>query len=169
MPYLIAAVVLVGLLGLANLLLLIGVIRRLRKLQAAPPMMQEGLAPGERIPDFAATTTDGEPISASFLEGSALVGFFSPSCQPCRELLPKFIEWAERISDPVLAIVVAGPQDDPAAYIARLAKVARVVQEEPQGPVQQVFKVSGYPTVIATDVTGTVVFSDAAMPDAVHA
>ncbi|TDD05290.1 TlpA family protein disulfide reductase [Nonomuraea diastatica] len=108
--------------------------------------------------------TDGEPISAAYLEGRALIGFFSPGCQPCRELLPKFVKQAEQASGPVVAVVVAAPQDDPAMDIARLEKVARVVSEAPQGPVQQVFKVSGYPT----DATGTVVFSDAALPHQVH-
>ncbi|WP_165974561.1 TlpA family protein disulfide reductase [Nonomuraea deserti] len=169
MSYLIAAVVLVGLLGLANLLLLFGVIRRLRTMQDAPQLPPEGLQPGETIPDFTATATDGEPISAAYLEGRALIGFLSPGCRPCQELLPEFVKQAEQASGPVLAVVVAGPQDDPAMDIARLEKVARVVSEAPQGPVQQVFKVSGYPTVIATDATGTVVFSDAALPHQVHA
>ncbi|TDE27161.1 redoxin domain-containing protein [Nonomuraea mesophila] len=169
MSYLIAAVVLVGLLGLANLLLLIGVIRRLRMTQDASQLPPEGLQPGETIPDFTATATDGEPVSAAYLRGNALIGFLSPGCGPCRELLPEFVKEAGRSSGPVLAVVVATPQDDPAMDIKRLEKVARVVTEAPHGPVQQVFKVSGYPTVLTTDATGTVVFSDAALPHQVHA
>lgn len=169
MPYLIAASVLVGLLSLVNLLLLIGVIRRLRTMRDTSQMPLEGLQPGEAIPDFTATATDGAPVSAAYLRGRAMIGFFSPGCGPCKELLPRFVEQAEQAPGPVLAVVVATPQDDPAADIARLEKVARVVSEAPQGPVQQVFKVSGYPTVIATDATGTVVFSDADVPSPVHA
>jgi thiol-disulfide isomerase/thioredoxin len=170
MLYLIAAVVLVGLLGLANLLLLFGVIRRLRKMAAQPsPMMDDGPALGEKLPEFAATTTDGEPISAELLGGPALIGLFSPDCGPCRELLPTFIERAGRMSEQVLAVVVAGSDEEAATDVARLAKVARVVREQPMGAIQTALKVNGYPTVIATDATGVVVSSDAGLPAAVHA
>ncbi|MFG6201919.1 hypothetical protein [Nonomuraea sp. JJY05] len=77
MPYLIVAVVLVGVLCLLNLLLTVGVIRRLRKQAASAaslPPMEEGLAIGEKIPEFAATTTGGEPISDELIEGPALIG-----------------------------------------------------------------------------------------------
>ncbi|MEQ4722404.1 hypothetical protein [Nonomuraea sp. B19D2] len=172
MPYLIAAVVLVGLLGLLNLLLIIGVIRRLRR-QAAhpsvPPAMLDGPAVGERLPEFVATTIDGEPISAELLGGPALIGVFSPTCEPCRDLLPKFAERASRLSDPVLAVVVSDSAEEAAMDVARLAKVARVVREEPLGPIQTALNVNGYPTVITTDAAGMVISSDVDLPDTVHA
>ncbi|TMR99632.1 TlpA family protein disulfide reductase [Nonomuraea basaltis] len=168
MPYLVAAVVLVGLLCMVNLLLTVGVIRRLRKQAGQPalshPMMAEGLSPGERIPEFAVTTTDGEPISEELLGGPALVGFFSPGCAPCEELLPRFVERARGTSDAVLAVVVADSGEESATYVERLAQVARVVSEQPQGPVQTAFKVAGYPTVLVIDTDGTVVSSDHTMP-----
>ncbi|TDD21523.1 TlpA family protein disulfide reductase [Nonomuraea diastatica] len=168
MPYLVAAVVLVGLLSMVNLLLTVGVIRRLRQ-QAVrqdfdEPMTRGGLAPGERIPEFAATTTKGEPISGELLGGPAMVGFFSAGCRPCKDLLPLFVERARQTPDAVLAVVTAGSDEDPAPYVEQLAQVASVVSEEPQGPVQSAFKVAGYPTVFLIDADGTVADSDYIMP-----
>lgn len=83
MPYLAAAVVLIGLLCVLNLLLTVGLIRRLREQgpgrpgNAAPPT---ALGPGSRIGDFTTRTTGGEPVSHEDLTG--LVGFFSAGCTP---------------------------------------------------------------------------------------
>ncbi|MFF4623410.1 TlpA family protein disulfide reductase [Nonomuraea jabiensis] len=169
MQYLVAAVVLVGLLGLVNLLLTVGVIRRLRSQSLPPSMPVEGLAPGARVPQFAATSTSGEPISDELLSGPAMVGFFSRGCRPCKDLLPLFVERARGTSDAVLAVVVADPGEDSAADIERLAEVARVVTEAPQGPLQTAFKVNGYPTVITIDAGDTVVSSGHTMPAEVKA
>jgi thiol-disulfide isomerase/thioredoxin len=164
MAYLVAAVLLAGLLCMVNLLLTVGLIRRLRRQSPPPSMMAEGLAPGARVPRFAAMTTSGEPVSDELLGAPALVGFFSPGCQPCKELLPLFAERARGTSDSVLAVVAATPGEDAGAYIDRLAQVARVVTEVPQGPVQTAFKVSAFPTVITIDAGGTVAGSGHTMP-----
>ncbi|MDP4505391.1 TlpA family protein disulfide reductase [Nonomuraea turcica] len=169
MQYLVAAVVLVGLLCMVNLLLTVGVIRRLRRESLPPSMMAEDLSPGARVPQFAAMTTSGEPISHELLNGPALVGFFSRGCQPCKELLPLFVERARGTSDAVLAVVVADPGHDSAADIERLSEVARVVTEVPGGPLQTAFKVNAYPTVITIDAADTVVSSGHTMPAEVKA
>ncbi|MCF6470444.1 redoxin domain-containing protein [Nonomuraea sp. MG754425] len=169
MPYLIVAVVLIGVLCLLNLLLTVGVIRRLRRQAAAPGMaypspVAEGLAVGERMPGFAATTTDGEPISDELLDGPVLVGFFSPACQPCQELMPHFVQHARRAPETVFAVVVADSADEAAADVARLSEVARVVVEAPQAAIQTAFKVSGYPTVMTFGADRTVTGHDPIRP-----
>ncbi|MEV0388195.1 TlpA disulfide reductase family protein [Nonomuraea sp. NPDC050643] len=174
MPYLIVAVVMIGVLCLLNLLLTVGVIRRLRKQAASAasmPSMAEGLAIGEKVPEFAATTTDGEPISDELIDGPALVGFFSPSCQPCRELMPRFIDHARRTPAAVLAVVVTGDIGDKeaAADVERLAEVARVVVEAPQAAIQSAFQVTGYPTVFEIGADGRVADNDPVLPATVSA
>ncbi|TDE51522.1 hypothetical protein E1295_18125 [Nonomuraea mesophila] len=168
MQYVVAAVGLVGLLCMVNLLLTVGVIRRLRKQGESAPEMSAGLSPGESVPRFATMTTSGEPISDELLGAPALIGFFSPGCGPCAELLPLFVERARGTSDAVLA-VVADTGEDGAGDIERLAEVARVVTESPQGPVQTAFKVNAYPTVIAIGSGGTVVSAGHGMPAEVTA
>jgi hypothetical protein len=155
-PYLVAAVVLVGLLCLLDLLLTVGVIRRLRqhtellnKLQAGPggPMPDVMLPAGSAVGEFAATTTEGDPVSRELLAGRTLVGFFTPGCEPCKEKLPTFIEVAPGISggpEQVLAVVVASAEEG-AETAARLAEVARVVVEPYDGPVVKAFGASGFP------------------------
>ncbi|MFI6744464.1 TlpA disulfide reductase family protein [Nonomuraea sp. NPDC050451] len=157
------AVVLVGVLCMLNLLLTVGVIRRLRRQAASAPFlspMAEGLAIGEKMPAFAATTTDGEPISDELLDGSALIGFFSPSCEPCRELMPRFIDHARQTSGTVLAIVVADSDKEAAADVERLAEVARVVVEAPRDAIQSAFKVAAYPALFLIGAEGRVTDND---------
>ncbi|MCF6471904.1 TlpA family protein disulfide reductase [Nonomuraea sp. MG754425] len=163
MEYLAAAVVVVGLLCMVNLLLMVGVIRRLRKLAARPAYglpPTDGLAVGERMPEFAATTTAGEPISHDLLGGPALVGFFTPGCEPCQELLPRFVARAREFHGQALAVVVATSAEDAAEEAEHLAGVARVVVEEPGGALQDAFSVSGYPTVYVIDADGAVAGTD---------
>lgn len=156
MPYLVAAVVLVGVLCLLDLVLTVGVIQRLRQhtellnnLQAgaAVGMPDVMLPAGAEVGEFATTTTDGDPVSRELLSGQTLVGFFSPDCQPCKEKLPRFIEAAPGVPggrQQVLAVVVASPEEA-AETTARLSPVARVVVEPHDGPVTSAFGATGFP------------------------
>jgi hypothetical protein len=168
--FLIALVVLVGTVAVLNLILTVGVIRRLRdhseKLanlhgfgEPAPPVM---IGAGERVGDFAATTSDGEPVSRELLSGRTLVGVLSPSCDACKERLPAFVATARSFPGgrgQVLA-VLAGEWDEMEEYRQELAPVARMVIEPPMdGPISTALKVQGFPTFAVLDPTGTVVAS----------
>lgn len=166
MPYLVAAVVLIGTVALVNLLLTMGVVRRLRehsaRLQAgagAPSIeMPDSVAVGERIGDFASTTVDSRRVGRDTFAGRTLIGFLKPGCQPCDEQLPEFQRLAADMPggrDSVLAVVV-GSEAEAGPLVAQLAPVGRVVVESPAGPVNQAFKVFGYPTYFVVDETGTV-------------
>lgn len=163
MAYVSTAVVVVGMLCLFDLVLTLGVIRRLREhtrlLNESPRGSSGGLPPGaelqagETVGNFVATSIAGEALSQNQLTGRTLVGFFSPGCQPCAEQLPTFIAAAQSTQhgfERVLAVVVAGGRDGD-AYAAQLAAVAQVVAEEPDGPVQAAFKVRGFPTIYLLD------------------
>jgi len=168
--FLIALVVLVGAIAVLNLLLTVGVIRRLRqhteKLTDLPasggpaPSVMPGA--GERVDDFAATTDDGEPVSRDLLSGQTLIGVLSPSCGACKERLPEFLAQAEAFPGgrgQVLA-VLAGERDEMEEYREQLAPVARLVIESLlDGPVAAALGVQGYPAFAVLDATGTVVAS----------
>lgn len=153
MPFLIAAVVFVGSLCALNLILTLGVIRRLREhteLLSGRGGDEPFMAVGEEVGEFATSTTDGEALSRDLLTGDTLVAFFSPDCQPCREKLPKFVEFARAMSggrDRVLATVV-GNADEASAFAAELAPVARVVVEGPGDALNAAFRVRAYPSVL---------------------
>lgn len=174
--FLIALVVLVGAVAVLNLLLTVGMIRRLRqhteKLASLSTM--GGPAPsimigvGERASEFAATTTDGEPVSRDLLSGLTLVGVLSPDCGACKERLPEFVSRAETFPGgrgQVLA-VLAGEPEQVEPYREQLAPVARVVIEPPMaGPVAAALKVQAWPAFGVLDAEGTLVADDLAMDE----
>ncbi|GAA3709227.1 TlpA family protein [Nonomuraea antimicrobica] len=125
MPYLVAAVVLLGVLCLLNLLLTIGILRRMRT-QADQAGWHPGpvfaLGPGSAVGEFAVVTTTGEPVSHDSLTG--LVGFFSAGCEACHDLLPRFVEHVRESGRKDVLAVVGG---DDAELVQALTPVARVV------------------------------------------
>jgi hypothetical protein len=148
MPYLVAAVVLVGLVSILNLALTLGLIRRLRaqdapQQHAGPPT---ALGVGAEIEDFSTTTVNGEPVSRDGLTG--LVAFFSAGCKPCHDLLPRFVEHAAGLSRERVLAVVTG--DDREAVEA-LAPVARVVAEDYDGAVTTAFQNTWAPALYVID------------------
>lgn len=166
-PYLVGAVVIVGLLALLNLLLTFGVIRRLREhtdqlsvRAAGPPDLM--VAVGESPASFSTRTTDGAHISTeSMTGGERLVGFFSPSCQPCKEIAPAFAARAARGGrDQALAVVVGGP-NEVGDLVARFETVAQVVVESDAdaGTVSRAFKVNGFPAICLLGTDGAVAAS----------
>lgn len=164
MAYLTAAVILVGVLCLLNLVLTLGVIRRLREhseqLSAAGGAGPKPiLSAGEPIGEFEATTADGAVVSRStLLDGeSHLVGFFSVNCQFCKEQLPRFVEYARGVAggrQRVLAVVV--DDGDTSELVSALDPVARLVLEPHDGPLATAFGVTGSPAFCRVAEDGTV-------------
>jgi thiol-disulfide isomerase/thioredoxin len=169
MPYLTVAILVVGSLCLLDLVLTLGVIRRLREhterlsaLSAHPPsaslpdlMLPVGQAPA----DFETTTIDGDRVSRDLLGAPALVGFFAPGCGPCKERVPEFAAYAEAVSGAgqyTLAVVV-GSGEDVRELAGGFGDASRVVVEAPGGPVSTAFGVHGFPALCALDDTGAIV------------
>ncbi|MEU8004500.1 redoxin domain-containing protein [Catellatospora sp. NPDC049111] len=168
MAYLWIALAVVTTICLLNLLLIFGMIRRLREHTALLSKMPTGptatdliLPAGAQIGSFSAVTTTGETVStASFADGT-LVGFFSPGCAPCRERLPEFVAYAGELGgrDRVFAVVVADVAAEATATVEQLSDVARVVLEQDEGPVAAAFGVKGFPAVGLVSADGTMVAS----------
>lgn len=156
MSFLAAAVVLVGLLCLFNLVLTFGVIRRLRShderladVAGAPPV----LGVGEHIGEFTTTTVDGESLSREQLDTETVVAFFSPDCNPCRTKLPKFVEYARALPGGRAQAVatVVGSATEAAEFVEQLSPVARVVVEEPDEAMSTAFHVRSFPTLLRVE------------------
>ncbi|MFC4049532.1 hypothetical protein ACFOY4_07555 [Actinomadura syzygii] len=139
MPYLAAAVVLVGLIAVLNLLLTLALARRLKEPGAAgtthsgPPVV---LRPGSRPAAFASSTTDGEPVTDATLP--ALVAFFSAGCGPCHAQAPSVAEHARAAGRENVLAVIAG--DDPELVVTLAPDVRLVVEEDQAGPVSAAFQ-----------------------------
>jgi thiol-disulfide isomerase/thioredoxin len=175
MSYLAAAVTVVGLLCLVDLLLTFGVIRRLREHSVALAGQSGGgvgeplLDVGETVGDFAAVTVNGEPVLRAFVDRETIVGFLSPGCPPCERRLPQFVEAARTAGrDRVLAVLTDTTEADAAEMLTALSPVARVVVEAEDGALTKAFGVTAFPAFCRIDAahTVTVVGFDAVFADA---
>lgn len=153
----IAALVFVGALCVLNFVLSLGMIKRLR--DQAEILNRNGrsnlpvsVGMGDEIGRFTALTKDAEPVDdESLRHGDTLVAFFSPTCRPCQEKLPKFVDFAASFPggrDKVLATVVGEP-GAAADMLERLRPVARVVHEtNNEGVVSSAFGLKAFPVVL---------------------
>lgn len=171
MAYLIAFVVLVGIVCCVNLLLMFGVVRRLREhadVLARAPRVVDNDPPvpiGSVVGEFTVTAAGGEIVMRDSLDSGTIVGFFSPGCAPCEELLPRFVEYAasEGVGRRVVAVLAASDAEA-GEMLAQLAPVARVVVEGAfGGPVSTAFGVRGYPALCVVDGDRTVIASGSTM------
>jgi len=166
MVYLTAAVVLLGTVAVLNLVLTVGVVRRLREHAAklagsagGPDLSEIMIEVGARVGDFTATTTGGLPVSRDELLGHTMVGFFTPHCPPCRTAVPAFVEVAAGLpgrGEQALAVVVgeAGPAQ---AFAGEFPDWVRVVIEPDSphlGPVAAGFSVVAFPSFGLVDRGG---------------
>ncbi|MEV4489226.1 hypothetical protein AB0K04_03820 [Micromonospora coxensis] len=163
MALLTAAVVLVAALGLLNLVLLLGVIRRLREhtdllseRQSAPPevMLEVGSIPG----DFVSTTVDGQVRTRADIPPMTLVAFLSPGCDHCEEQLPELEQRAAEMpgGPEHVWVVVVGKGPETQEYADRFAALATVFVEAGTGPLPKAFAIKGFPAFGLLDQHGVV-------------
>lgn len=140
MTALTSAVVLVGALGVLNLTLTFGVIRRLRE-DTGSRSQPTGAQPGAPMAPVGTSVRDTAPG----WDGETLVGFFFPGCAPCEEQVPAFIEYA-RTRERVVA-VVHDRAGNAAELVRKLGQVAQVVVEDgTDGALQKAFRVEAFPS-----------------------
>jgi hypothetical protein len=171
MAVLTAALAVVGLLSLFNLVLMIGVIRRIREHDAqlatiagqglyGTPSISD-MVPGQSPAVFSVRIDEGRELSGP--AGLRVVAFFSPSCSICPERVPPFIDYVSNHSiarDGVLAVIEHNDQTAAPPYIDKLAAVAQVCSGLDGGIVTQAFKVHGYPAFALLDADGVLVATD---------
>lgn len=153
-------------LTLVNLVLTLGVIRRLREhsekftaLAKSAPRPEPMIGPGKRPAPFSATAVDGTLVSHRDLTEGSLVAFFSPTCDSCAEWLPRFVEAAAALprgQRQALAVVIASEHLSNSEMVAKLRPVATVVVEGEKGPIAEAFEVTGYPAMGRLDENGAV-------------
>lgn len=160
MTYLVAAVVVLAVLCLFNLVLSFGIIRRLRQHTellnrpgAGPAVSDHVLPVGATVPEFSVVTIDGTEVGSATVNQAGLVGFFSSTCPACKERLPDFLSAVPRFADQgwrVLAAVV-GSGADRDTLIASLRDRVDVVAEELDGELTKAFSVTGYPAFVLVE------------------
>ena len=169
MIYLFAAVAIVGILCVLNLVLTFGVIRRLREDTARLAAEHRfAIEVGRRPAEFTARTIDGEEVS---LKHPALVGFFAAGCEPCTAQIEPFVVQAAKLPDGAaqVLVVIDGTTETAQDYITALSPVAQIVLEVGNnGPVKSAFELTGFPSVFLLDDDGVVVASGMAVSDLKH-
>ncbi|MFC5831181.1 TlpA family protein disulfide reductase [Nonomuraea insulae] len=157
---------LVGVVALLDLVLTVGVIRRLREhTQMFSEMTDSGevmAEAGSEIAAFDAIATDGGRV-----ENPKLIGVFSPGCPACEERMPLFVDRAAGHDRASVLAVIAGADDAAAQYRSRLEPVARVVVEQPGGTVTTALQVKGFPAFAVLD--GSLVVASGTNLDALDA
>lgn len=173
MTVLTGAVALVGALCLLDLLLTLGVIRRLREqatMLTLPRLTAEpgiGLGAGQAPAPFSVTGADGTAVTGP--AGLRVVAFFSTTCQACPAGVRAFIGYlrAHPVDEAEVLVVVTGEGADSAPYLADLAEVGHVHAEPTDGPLSEAFAVRMVPAFFTLDAAGTVVatsYDPAALP-----
>ncbi len=152
---------------LLDLVLTLGVVRRLRQHTELISNLSTGgrqpyaiLADGDTAGPFETVATTGEPVSRDRLSGRTLVGSFTPHCSACEVKLPAFVDFAKSFPggrDQVIAVIVA-PENEAETYREQLEPVARVVIESPMtGEIGKALALDSFPAFGVLDQSGTVV------------
>ncbi|GHG93460.1 TlpA family protein disulfide reductase [Streptomyces rubradiris] len=171
MPYLTAAVLLLALLGLFNLALTFGVVRRLRERPAAPAGegwdRASGLAVGVPVGAFSAVDTDGRTFTHENLPDGLMVVFVSPDCPACEETLPHVVERAREYGRAHVLAVVIRDGDEPGdiePYVERLTPVARVAVTDMGGDLTTAFALQGLPAYAEMGADGRIAGTGRILP-----
>jgi hypothetical protein len=170
MPFVVAALVVLGIATFLNLVLTLAVVRRLnaRPVEggeaATPGPSGEGFSPtagvviGTPVPGFIAQDLDGAPVVSGHADGTTLFAFFGADCRGCWTRLPGYLDYASSSDLPAerLIAVVVGDASLVPKEITRLRTAARVVSEPSGGPLSSAFGVRGFPTFAQVDTAGIV-------------
>jgi hypothetical protein len=174
-PVLIVIVVLVALLCLLDLVLTLGVIRRLKEHTTQLEQLLQGAVGADPLPpvgatvgEFVAAATNGVTVSQDMLKSvdalpvETLVAFFSPQCEPCREKLPGFLDHAGRWRNDQRRVVtvVTGPVEQATEMADLTTPVGITVLDGNDGPVSRAFRVTATPGFCLVDGTGRVTAAD---------
>jgi hypothetical protein len=146
------AVTLFGALSLINLLLTLGLVRRLRQFTAQPrpagadlPVPELDL--GGPLPLAGQVGQDGRPL---------LIGFFSAGCKACPDHIAPFRAYAEAFPGDAVAILEGGPQAT-AKYVPGLGDGIRTISNATEaGLLSEAIGLRAWPSFVVVDETGRV-------------
>jgi hypothetical protein len=157
---------LVGIVGALNLLLIMGVIRRLREhTEMLRSVRSADLSPitvtvpvGDMVATFSAVDVEGGGISSDDLTGSTVVAFLTPQCRPCQEQIPKLAGYLQQhgLDRDQAVVVLVGTAHDTRDLAALIGDCARIVIEPPGGSMAAAFGVDKFPALCVLDADRTV-------------
>ncbi|WBQ01971.1 TlpA family protein disulfide reductase [Kribbella sp. CA-293567] len=166
-PVLVAALVLLGLLLVLNLLLTTAVIRKLRRHDellrdfdgSAPLSVLPQIRVGAPVPDFTTEATDGQLTEADLRSTETLIAFAAPGCGGCEAARPRLIEMLEarRRRGEAGIVVIADDEGDGGTLVGEFSAHARVIVEHPaDGAIHQALGIAMYPNYVLVGADGRV-------------
>ena len=125
---------------------------------------QGGVAVGQPAPDFTATTLDGRTVRLAELRGKVVVlDFWATWCPPCRAMIPHERELVQKYAGKPLVFLGISADDDAHElrdFLRANGMTWPMVHDGPDGPLQQQYQVTYFPTVYVLDGQGVVRYRD---------
>jgi thiol-disulfide isomerase/thioredoxin/uncharacterized membrane protein YphA (DoxX/SURF4 family) len=119
---------------------------------------EEGLPIGATVPDFALPDMQGKEVTFEqlLMRGRPLLFFFmSPTCAPCKALLPEIGKWQEELAGKVDFIFFSrGSVEENAAKLPRLGGQIHLLQSKRE--VAELFKAKWTPTAVLVNTDGLI-------------
>jgi peroxiredoxin len=141
---------------LLNILLTLGLARRVR---VAIPVM-DSLKVGQKAPNFNVQTLQGKTITlANYADQLTAFVFISPHCKPCREELPHLRELSFKARDYGAEIVLVSDEDEEStrAFVdGTVDSLTVLVAPRDRNPLFRDYKVPGTPSFYLLDSQGKV-------------
>ena len=162
-PVLTAAVILVGVVAAADLVLSFAVVRRLAAVQArgaAAGASAGAPAPGHVVGAFRVGLLAGGEFTVDHLRHEpAIVAFLSPTCEPCRRAIEELKRLPVPLARPLYVLIAGSAQDADLLAVARqMPAGAHVGAIAHTDGIMKAFAADGYPTLVST-ADGAVVAS----------
>ncbi|SDK94478.1 redoxin domain-containing protein [Streptomyces indicus] len=155
MPFVIAGLVLVGVVAALNTVLLVVILRRWQELEAVrrrDGFAGQGPQPGDELPEFSATAVSGRTLNRDGLRsGELLLGVFSHDCPSCTDSLPDFAAQAEsaRAAGGRAVALVMGDEAGESELAALLVGTADEIVLPPEAaPLFKALRVPAFPTIL---------------------
>jgi thiol-disulfide isomerase/thioredoxin len=146
---------------MSRLLLLLGVLVLLAGCSSGP---RGGVAVGQPAPDFTATTLDGRTVRLAELRGKVVVlDFWATWCPPCRAMIPHERELVQKYAGKPLVFLGISADDDANGlhgFLRANGMTWPMVHDGPDGPLQQQYQVTYFPTLYVLDGQGVVRYRD---------
>jgi len=166
MAALTGAVVLIVFVLAIDLLVTLGLIRRLRHLQQRLPASSPDALPtvGSPIPSFAMRALDGEHLDETeFARGLALAVFLSAACEPCNRVRRELSERPPSQRTFVFVKEIPGLEDETKVFAESLDHVGTVAIIAQDDTLARRLEISIVPTLLAiTD--GTITAASTSLP-----
>jgi thiol-disulfide isomerase/thioredoxin/membrane protein YdbS with pleckstrin-like domain len=132
-----------------------GLVEKASEHMTAP---DEGLPIGATVPDFELPDMNGRAVSFEqlLMRGKAMLFFFiSPTCAPCKALLPQIGKWQEELAGKVDFIFVSsGSTEENAEKLPQLGGQTLLLQKKRE--VADLFKAKWTPTALLVNAEGMI-------------